>query len=188
MIFNLKKITVRQLFELSTEEFIKYMELQNAMKSRKVFNNREGIAIGSLSFGEVSEIKRIFISPTPEGIFETFKSIFKKTTKHEFLRSDVISYFYALNWIGEEIKNLIEREQQALASDPDPLMEEAGSKRLQTFGELPTLLNLAERFATTPQVIETWKYNMVFAIMLHDKTTADVQKKYHELKKTYGRN
>lgn len=183
MIFDLDNITVRQLYGLGTDMFEKYTELQKCLKSRNEFAGSEGLEITSLSFAEVCEIKRTFISPTLEGLFSIFQSIFK-VSKDKFLRSDVVSYFYALNHLGNSVQQIMEREKLLAPKEDEDyfLMKEAGAERLQVFQELPILLNLAERFATTPEVIETWKYSKVFAILLHDKTTADIRKEFNNLK------
>lgn len=188
MIFNLKNITVRQLFELDEHEFAKYMTLKDCLKSKNEFDGKKGIEISSLTFAEVSEIKRIFFQPTFEGLFETFERIFK-TDRHRFLRSDVISYFYALNYIGESVQKIIKNERLLSPDDDEEafLMKEAGAERLKVFQELPVLLNLARSFGTTVQEVENWKYSLVFSILLHDKIQADVRKKFDELKKSQSK-
>lgn len=182
MIYDLENISVRKLYELGTFEFEKYMTLQKCMKSKNIFNNVEADKIGGLKFSEVSELKRIFISTTPEGLFRAFEIVFK-CNLHTFMKSDVVSFFYAANWIGEEVNEIFEKEK-ALASEPDFFMIEAGVKRLEIFEELPTLLSLAKRFGTTPQKVERWKYNLIFAILYYDKIFEDVQKNYNELTKS----
>lgn len=184
MIFDLDNITVRQLYELGTDDFEKYSALQSVLLSHNRFAGKDGQEITSLSFAEVCEIKRTFISPSVDGLFDVFRSIFK-VTKNQFFRSDVVSYFYALNHIGNTMQQIMQREKLLAPQEDEDyfLMKEAGAERLSVFQELPVLLKLAERFATTPEVIETWKYSKVFTILLHDTMTDQVRRKFNELKK-----
>lgn len=189
MIHNLDNIKVRRLYELSDEDFERYMILKSCMKSRPEFMKKTAVEISSLEFGEVCEIKRIIVKPTVEGLFFIFQCIFK-VTKDEFLGADVISFFYALNHIGEDVEKLLTKEKMLEPQDEEEsfLMKEAGSHRMQIFQELPILTSFAERFSTVPHDIEKWKYSLVFSIMLQDKVLSDIRRRYEDLKKLHVRH
>lgn len=181
---DLPKIKVKKLFELDDARFAEYVRLQNVMKSKPEFIGKEAVEITSLQFGQVNELKRIFTEPTFEGIFYAFEAVFG-AKKEEVLEADVVSYFYALNHIAEGVKTVFKKEKILEVDDEEErfFMKEAGAERLNRFQEFPILLNLAERFSTTPFVIETWKYSTVFTILLYDKILADVRKRRDEIKK-----
>lgn len=178
--FNLTNISVSDFFQLNEDEVIKYLELQSLMKSKNVFTKRKAKELGYLTFGDVSQLKMDMAAPTFENLADSFKVVFG-VKKNDYLKSDVVSFFYALNHIKESVKELIKKEK-ALESEPDPELELAGVNKLNIFGEMATLINLGEKFSKAPTEIETWKYNLVFAILLYDKKKGEVKNKYDELK------
>ena len=161
--FNLTHITLGNFFHLKEDQAAKYLQLQEVMKTDDVFLRRKAKPLGQLTFGEVSQIKRAFIKPSYE-------------------KSSIVDYFYALNWIKAEVLLLMEKEKM-LIPDPDPDLEMAGVKKLSMFGEMSTLINLAQKFSTSPMVIETWNYNTVFTILLYQKLEGEVSKAYNNIKK-----
>lgn len=183
--FDLDDITVLKLVKLEPEHFDKYVQLQNVMKAKSVFCGNDAVQIGSLSYGSVSEIKRIFAKPTHEGIFDVFGLIFN-VTKNQILRANVTSYFYALNHIINAVRSLTEKESKLLKAKADKkheLLVQAGVNRLQVFGELPVLLSLGRSFSIEPKKINDWNYNFVLSIMVHDKITEEILEDYNELNK-----
>ena len=179
--FNLTHIKVRQFFQLKEDEAAKYVELQSIMKSEDIFLNFKAKPLGELTFGQVSQIKRVFMKPTYENLLECFKTVFK-VREDKYLNSDITHYFYALNWIKEQVMVLVEKEKM-LIPDPDPDLEMAGVKKLNVFGEMATLINLAQKFSTTPMEIEKWNYNVVFTILLYQKLEGEVRRDYMNITK-----
>lgn len=187
--FNLDNITVRQLYQIQDEElFKKYLRFSNEkdklyLKPKGEFANHKATPIGSLTYGEVSQIKHNLSNPTFENIYECFDLVFKVKFK-TYLIQDVVSYFYAINWIKDEVKKIIEREKKSFSGESDLLLEMAGVNRLVPFGELNTIIPIAHKFSKSPEEIQDWKYNLVFTIMIHDKVLNEVQTEYNKLK--YG--
>ena len=181
--FNLEKITVAKLWALEDETlFNSYLELQKVLNPVPVFCGLKAKALGSLEFGQVANLKEYISNPTPAGILDAFKIVFGVKEK-TYLAADVVSYFYALNWITEEMQKLVDLEAKMLADKPDPLMDMAGAKALDMFRELPVLDMLAQRYSQPPQIVETWSYNFVFGILLMIKKTAEVRTEYNRLEK-----
>jgi hypothetical protein len=187
--FNLENISVRELFQIEDEElFKKYLRFTDEndgfyIKPRGIFAKRKASPLVELTCGEVANIKLNLANPTFDNVYDCFEMVFK-VKLNTYLSQDVVSYFYALNWIKENIKKLVEREKNAFGADPDPLLEMAGVKRLAAFGELNTLISIAQKYGKSPAEVENWKYNLVFALMLQDKVAGEVQHAYNELK--YG--
>lgn len=185
--FDLEIITVRQFFELDETKAERYLSLQNILNPLPKLGNKKATALGELSYGEVAQLKRNIAEPTVQNIFESFQMVFKIKWV-EFITTDIVSFFYAINWIRTEIKELSKREAKALKSEKDPDLEMAGVKRLQPFGEFSTLIGLGEKFGKAPTEIENWKYNVVFTIMFHDKIYNEVAKNYQEIKSKQNPN
>lgn len=181
---DLENIKVRKLFELDEEKFAEYIRLQGMLKAKSEFIGKQAVEIMSLQFGQVNELKRIFTSPTFEGIFYSFETVFG-AKKEEVLNSDVISYFYAFNFIAEGVKTVLKKEKVLEIDDEEErfMMKEAGAERLNMFQELPILISFAERFSKTPEEIEKWKYSTVFAILFYDKVISDVRKRMSDIRK-----
>ena len=179
--FNLNHIKVKDFFHLKEDEAAKYLELQNIMKSEDIFLNYKAKPLGQLTFGEVSQIKRTFINPNYNSLLECFKLVFK-VKEDKYLNSDIVNYFYALNWIKDQVMALVEKEKM-LIPDPDPDLEMAGVKKLSVFGEMSTLINLAQKFSTTPMEVEKWNYNVVFTTLLYQKLEGEVKRDYMNMKK-----
>ena len=179
--FNLNHIKVKEFFHLKDEDASKYLELQSIMKSEDIFLNYKAKPLGQLTYGQVAQIKRTFKNPDYNSLLECFKLVFK-VKEDKYLNSDIVNYFYALNWIKEQVMALVEKEKM-LVPDPDPDLEMAGVKKLSVFGEMSTLINLAQKFSTSPMVIETWTYNTVYTILLYQKIEGEVRKSYNQIKK-----
>lgn len=179
--FNLNNISVRQFFQLEEKEAAKYLKLKKIMKPREILCKRKAMPLGELSFGEVKELVRLIHEDTQYSIIGIFQTVFR-LKESQILNADVVSFFYAANYITEQILSLVKREVEALKQEKDDDLEMAGVTRLSVFGELPTLISIAERYGITPMEVEEWKYNMVFAHMLYDKIVGEVQKNYNEIK------
>lgn len=180
-VYNLDNIRVIELLKLDKESATPYLQLQDVMNGRGTFNGKEAKQLGELEYGQISQFKKDFAKPTYDTILEAFDLIFS-ASKHQVLRSRVTDYFYAVNWITEQMLKLIKREEVALIGNPDPTLEAAGVSRLQKFQELPVLMDLAQRFGKEIEEIEKWKYNKVFAMMYYFKEQREVDEEYHRLK------
>lgn len=180
--FNLPKIRVIEFLQLTEEAASAYIRLQTVMNPKNEFQNKKAKPIGHLTFGQVKQMQRDFRNPTFEQIIDAFILVFD-VTKHQVLRSWITDFFHASNHLIKEISATIEKENKALASDPDPDMVNAGIERLNVFGELSVLYDLGARYGMDPEEIENWKYNKVLSIMVHDHIVRQIQTEYSEIKK-----
>lgn len=181
--FDLDNITVEELYLLPPEKFKYYMDLENVMLiNDDRFMKNKARSLGSLSYGDVASIKLYLQDPTFDNVLEIFKLVYK-IKKQDYLKADVISYFYALKYIKKAIIDLLDKEKKALKSDPDPLLEMAGAERLGIFREMGTLINLGKSFKKNPEEIENWRYDLVFTILVYEKISGEIQKEYRNLNK-----
>lgn len=181
--FDLDNIKVSKLYQLGEVEFKKYMQLQSVLGEKDVFPKIKATPLMDLTFGEVATLKNNLAKPTFESLYECFQIVFKVKLK-TYVNQSVVDYFYAMNWLKNSVRELMEREAKTLSSDIDPLLDAAGIKRLVKFGELNTLKAIGQQFGKSPREIEDWKYSLVFSLMLHDKVSSEVQKEFNNLK--YG--
>lgn len=179
--FDLENISVDQFLKLDEKNAQGYFDLMEILKSSGTVNNAKAIPLGELTYGEVSEFKQLAISINIEGIITIFCKVFSITEK-ELLKLDIVQFLSAIKYLTSEIKELVQREIKSLKSDIDPDMQMAGIDKMAVFGEFSTLISLGKEFGKSPIEIEKWKYNTVFAIILHDKTHAGIMKRYSQLK------
>lgn len=185
MYWNLKHITVAELYQLEEYDFLCYLELQKLMNAKPFFCKKEARKITSLTFGEVSKIKRVLQKPSFEGLQDVFKMVFG-TKQIQYYNADVVDYFYALNHITESILEIVKREQKALKGKSDSDLDAAGVDRLSKFGELSTLIEVGKKFGKSPEEIEKWKYSLVFSIIFYGKVEGEVKENYSKIKMKNG--
>lgn len=179
---SLRKITTRQLFLLSNDKFDKYHRVLKHLDPIQLHGKKQLESLTDLTFGEVTGIKMNLKHSSFNNMIDIFKTIFGLEQK-EIYKVDVVQFYHALNWIKEEIQAIYEREVQSLSSTPDSKMKDAGIDDLNIFGEMNTLIMLGEKYGKAPQEIENWNYNLVFSLMLHQKISSDINKRYVELNK-----
>lgn len=178
---NLKKIKVYQLYRLDPLRFSQYLRLKGILSAKSTFAKKKATPIVDLEYGQVREMIRNFEKPSYDGVLENFTFVFG-VKERKYLRASVIDYFYAFNWIEKELRVIVENEARVLSREEDPILKLAGSDRLKIFGELPTLVDLGERFSIPIQEVQKWKYKLVFSIQAYDTVRSQVYKKYNELK------
>lgn len=181
MYWNLKNITIAELYQLDEYDFLCYMELKKLMNSKPFFCKREPKKITSLKFGEVSKIKRVIQKPTLEGLQEVFSIVFG-VKKMQYQNAKVTDYFYGLNHITKSILEIVKREQKALKAKEDADLDAAGVDKLSRFGELSTLIEVGKKFGKSPEEIEQWKYSLVFSIIFYGKVENEIKDNYSQIK------
>lgn len=181
--FNLDKIRVVEYLRLDEESVNNYGNLQRVLLPQDNFLGVTANALGSLTFSQVKDIQSRFANPSFDDVLWAF-DIFFGSSKHQVLRSSIIDFFYAVNWMVSEVVKSINNENKALAPSEgvDPDLELAGADRLNIFGDLNTLCELGERYSKEPSEIGEWKYNTVFAIMVKDKVEREVKAEYQRIK------
>jgi hypothetical protein len=122
-------------------------------------------------------LKKSLTIPNVKNILFIFETVFK-LKRRKVLRLRAVEFYHALNWVIYQTKIIQDRERKNLTSRPDPKLKAAGLADLDKFAELNTLISIAEKFGTTPQKVDGWRYDLVFAIQYHNKTTADINKQY----------
>lgn len=179
---SLQKISFKQLFQLQNEKFEEYHNVLQYLEAIPIKGKNKIESITDLTFGEVAIIKMCLQEPSYQNIIEIFKTIFG-LEENQIHKIDVVKFYHSLNWIKEEVQNVYDREVQSLSSPPDSKLKDAGIDDLNIFGEMNTLIALGEKFGKAPQEIENWNYEIVFSLILHQKISSDINKRYIELNK-----
>lgn len=85
-------------------------------------------------------------------------------------------------WIIDELKTIRELESNYLRSDPDVKLLQAGINKLDQFGLMNTLDNLAKGDILKYDLIRELPYNVVFDKQYMEVTKADIEKKLSKIK------
>jgi hypothetical protein len=180
MLNGLVNIKTKRLFSLETTKFEQYHNTLKLLKAKSILKGKQAKSIESLTFGEVVELKRNLSTPTIENVLRAFSLVFELSDQ-DVLKTDVVDFYHAFNFIKEEITIIADREQKKLSSVPDEKLKSAGIEELNIFGELNTLILIGEKFGKSPQEVENWSYSLVFSLMYHDKISNDISKRYSKI-------
>jgi len=85
-------------------------------------------------------------------------------------------------WMIDEMKTIRELESTYLRSDPDVKLLQAGINKLDQFGLMNTLDNLAKGDILKYDLIRELPYNVVFDKQFLEVTKADIEKKLSKIK------
>lgn len=143
----------------SHEIYLEFIEPKNEI------NDMQGKAFETLTFNEVSVLKRVIVKD-----LQTALDIFFDGLKLEDCR--IIDFYQWQKYVVEELNVRTKREAQLEITDPR--LKQAGAERLNIFGELNTKIALAEQFGTTPQKVGGWNYDFVVNILLFNKVRAEI--------------
>ena len=85
-------------------------------------------------------------------------------------------------WLIDEMKSINELESQYLRSEPDIKMLQAGINKLDQFGLLNTLDNLAKGDILKYDSIRQTQYNVIFDKQYMEVTKSEIEKKLSKIK------
>lgn len=97
-------------------------------------------------------------------------------------RIDLSSAIAFILWLIDEMKSINELESQYLRSEPDIKMMQAGIQKLDKFGNLNTLDNLAKGDILKYDSIRKTPYNVIFDKQYMEVTKSDIEKKLSKIK------
>jgi hypothetical protein len=145
-------------------------------KASNTFMKREAKKLMRLSFGEVEYIKKCVGKGEYTRPFELVFGVIEE----DILNSRAKDFFLAMNYIVEQL-TLISNAEQELQADPDPIFEEAGGNRLKRFGSMNAMIGIAKDYSVLPHEVEKWDYQRVFTLLLHSKTSNEINREYSRL-------
>jgi len=171
----------KQLSKISQEDF--NFLIKNGKRSSKLLN---------FEFESLIYLKWGLLKETLPTLFERndFEQLFflmlKDQGKNVFFNEvQNISLDRAMSfilWIIDEMKTIRELESQYLKSDPDIKMLQAGINKLDQFGLLNTLDNLANGDILKYNEIRNIPYNVIFDKQYMEVVKLDIQKKLSKIK------
>jgi len=90
----------------------------------------------------------------------------------------ILSTFYHIN---DQLTQLLELETEHLSSPPDPTLLQAGVMRLNTLGEMVTLMNLSKGDYFLAKKYGELPYEEVFWLLSYNMISNDIEKKVNEI-------
>lgn len=146
--------------------------LLRKVKGSSVLNGKKAIDIRLLPFKDVQFIKDSLNEPSESNMIEIIKMVFNYK---DFKTLRVHEFYQAYNYIIEQIKDIIDKEKM-LSSEPDNRLVTAGIERMNIFGALNIIDDIARRYSQPPMLVENWSYNWIFSLSLKIKIENDIQK------------
>ena len=157
------------------------------------------------TFDEVAYLKRYADSDDIEKMQKEFGICFPKIYKYRFFNrfttkripiltnkirlSDVYLFQFAAwqKFIANELEKVVNLESK-LVPEPDAIAIMSGIDNFEVFGDMNTIIPIAEQFGFKPNDVADWKYMEVFTLALYNKTKGEFNKRYAENKQNELKN
>lgn len=176
------ELSINQKLLQITEEDFNFL-IKNGKRSSKLFNF-DFETIIYFSWGLIKEklpelltkgdLEQLFFLMLKERGVNVFRNDIEQIEINE-----AISFYL---WIVDELKSIRELESEYLRSDPDVKLMQAGINKLDKFGLLNTLDNLAKGDITKYDMIRNTPYNVVFDKQYMEVTKSEIEKKLSKIK------
>lgn len=157
-----------------------------------VKNGKRNSKLLNFEFDSLIYCKWGFVKETLHDLFlkNDFEQLFflmlKDRSQHPFFidvqRIDLKDAVSFILWLIDEMKSINELESQYLRSDPDIKMMQAGIQKLDKFGNLNTLDNLAKGDILKYDLIRNTPYNVIFDKQYMEVTKSEIEKKLSKIK------
>ncbi len=201
----MEKITnykIKDFFKINDDELISaYMEFLNYLNPLKEVTNpkrnwykkgREKLqikAVRMLSFGDVTNIRNNFNSPTENSIIDSV-SILTGLSYKEVMNFTILEFYGIISYIRAELIELSAIEENELADDHFDKNIEAvnANKRMAKFGVLNTINAIADNDVLKWKEIEKLPYLTVLAKLMMDNEKNKIQREIAELQKKQSVN
>ena len=136
-------------------------------------------------FKHIISIEKLFksVSSRPESIIDIISICFQIPTE-EIDTLGIIEFYAALNYVVEQHKELVERENNVLHHTPEPEEIEAGIESLYKFGRMATVDMLAGGDILKHNDIVNLPYSRVFTKLYIESEKANYQKRIFEIRKS----
>lgn len=115
-------------------------------------------------------------------IYEMFLDRKFYVFKNDVEKIDLKSAMAFILWLIDELKSISEIESNYLRSDPDIKLLQAGINKLDQFGVINTLDNLAKGDILKYDLIRELPYNVVFDKQYLEVTKSEIEKKLSKIK------
>ena len=157
-----------------------------------VKNGKRSSILLNFDFESLIYSKWGFVKETLPDLFlkNDFERLFflmmKDRSQHLFLndvqRIELKEAIAFILWLIDEMKSITELEGQYLRSEPDVKMLQAGINKLDKFGVLNTLDNLAKGDILNYDKIRQMPYNVIFDKQYMEVTRSEIEKKLAKIK------
>lgn len=171
----------QKLSSISQEDF--NFLIKNGKRSSKLLN---------FDFESLIYLKWVLLKETLPELFQKndFEQLFflmlKDRGLHPFFidvqRIEVNEAMSFILWLIDEMKTIRELESNYLRSDPDVKLLQAGINKLDQFGLMNTLDNLAKGDILKYDSIRELRYNVVFDKQYLEITKSEIEKKLAKIK------
>jgi hypothetical protein len=171
----------QKLSSISQEDF--NFLIKNGKRNSKLCN----FDFESLIYTKFGLLKETLPDLFAKNDFEQLFYLMLQDRKQFVFKADVqkIEVNHAMSfilWLIDEMKTIRELESTYLRSDPDVKLLQAGINKLDQFGLMNTLDNLAKGDILKYDLIRELPYNVVFDKQYMEVTKAEIEKKLSKIK------
>ena len=180
MINELENITVLQFFSLPMDELLQQYNLLKMLRQSDTLKDKKADSILMQPYSMIVKLKKYYSNLTPEAMVAMVKMVFgiKNEVQMQF---KIVEYFPAVNFIVNGLDKIIELEVKRLTSQPKEELIMAGVEKMQVYGDLNTIDQLAGGDMLKWNEIEKMPWQYVFTKLCMEKDRADIQESYSEI-------
>lgn len=192
---ELKKLNTVDLFkdftilsfltERQAIDYEYYAAILKAMYPKNYLNGKEMPAFLEQPFKNIISIENLFkaVPKQPTNVIDIVSICFQIPTE-EIEPVGIKDFYPALNFVVEQHKKLIERENRILHHEPEVEELEAGIESLQKFGRMATVDTLAGGDLLKHNLIIEMPYSRVFTKLYMESEKAKYHKRLFEIRKS----
>lgn len=168
---KLKNISIKKYLQLPEQLRFRYDLAFEYVKPNNRFNKKQ-CNLESLTFDEVSAVKKIMAHPQESTIKLLFEICYKEKN---FLKCKIFDYFQSKKYLDDEVLKMVKREKKMLFRIPDKNTAKVNTESLNVLGEWNTKIELGEMFGLKPSKIGKWKYKEVLIIQSRISKVSNIQ-------------
>jgi len=142
MINELENITVLQFFSLPMDELLQQYNLLKMLKQSDTLKDKKADSILMQPYSMIVKLKKYYSNLTPEAMVTMVKMVFGIENEVQ-MQFKIVEYFPAVNFIVNGLDKIIELEVKRLTSQPKEELLMAGVEKMQVYGDLNTIDQLA---------------------------------------------
>lgn len=178
---------ISELYQVKSSEEMSYlafvlMNLKPIEECRVWLRKYRAKNLKAMTFGQVTELKTMIQSINLENQIKMVSMVFE-IPKWIISRMRIVKFFQLFNHVTRHLEKLVKGEQANLKSEPDSLAREAGIDRLDIFGVMAVIDELADGNLLKWRDIENTEYRLVFSKLMLNKTKNEIRKDMEQIMK-----
>lgn len=174
---EIENITVAEFLQLPEDDLVQQFFLLRNIRPKAKYLDKEVPAVKNLAFKDVVMLKRLRqkdqITSMVQGVFDI--------TDEDIVKMEILTFFPLLNHILMGLDEIQKMEEMNLMSETEGELLAAGVDRMERYGELALIDQLAGGDFLKWGEVECEPYIKVFTKLCMEKDRSDIQKNYADI-------